>query len=62
MTKPQVLVADDDRAIRESLTRALELEGYEVVAVSDGADALRPRRTAARRAGARPDDAGASTG
>lgn len=25
-----VLVADDDRAIRESLTRALELEGYRV--------------------------------
>jgi len=40
MTKPHVLVADDDRAIRESLVRALELEGYEVTAVSNGADAL----------------------
>ncbi len=40
MTKSQVLVADDDRAIRESLVRALELEGYEVTAVSNGADAL----------------------
>ncbi len=35
-----VLVADDDRAIRESLVRALELEGYAVVAVGTGADAL----------------------
>ena len=36
----RVLVADDDRAIRESLARALELEGYPVVAVADGASAL----------------------
>ena len=36
----RVLVADDDRAIRESLARALELEGYEVVVVADGASAL----------------------
>lgn len=36
----QVLLADDDRAIRESVARALELEGYEVVAVSDGEQAL----------------------
>jgi two-component system response regulator MprA len=35
-----VLVADDDRAIRESLTRALELEGYGVVDVADGVEAL----------------------
>jgi two-component system response regulator MprA len=40
-----VLVADDDRAIRESLARALELEGYAVVAVDDGVQAL----TRARR-------------
>ncbi len=41
MTFPQrVLVADDDRAIRESLARALELEGYEVVAVADGVESL----------------------
>lgn len=40
-----VLVADDDRAIRESLTRALELEGYDVVGVDDGVGALiRTRR------------------
>ena len=36
----RVLVADDDRAIRESLVRALELEGYVVVPASDGASAL----------------------
>ena len=37
---PTVLVADDDRAIRESLTRALELEGYDVVGAVDGVEAL----------------------
>ena len=36
----RVLVADDDRAIRESLARALELEGYEVAVVADGVEAL----------------------
>ena len=36
----RVLVADDDRAIRESLARALELEGYDVVVTADGASAL----------------------
>jgi two-component system response regulator MprA len=35
-----VLIADDDRAIRESLARALELEGYGVVGVNDGIEAL----------------------
>jgi two-component system, OmpR family, response regulator MprA len=43
----RVLIADDDRAIRESLVRALELEGYEVTAVVDGVQALaRTRRDA----------------
>ena len=41
----RVLIADDDRAIRESLARALELEGYDVAAVVDGVEAL----TRARR-------------
>jgi two-component system response regulator MprA len=42
-----VLVADDDRAIRESLGRALELEGYRVVGVDDGVQAVtRARRDA----------------
>jgi two-component system, OmpR family, response regulator MprA len=36
----RVLVVDDDRAIRESLARALELDGYEVELASDGAAAL----------------------
>jgi two-component system, OmpR family, response regulator MprA len=35
-----VLVADDDRAIRDSLARALGLAGYRVTTVSDGAAAL----------------------
>ncbi|QRP50140.1 response regulator transcription factor [Amycolatopsis sp. FDAARGOS 1241] len=38
--QPRVLLADDDRAIRESLLRALELEGYEVTEVTDGVAAL----------------------
>jgi two-component system response regulator MprA len=36
----RVLVADDDRAIRASLARALELEGYDVTTAADGASAL----------------------
>ena len=36
----RILVADDDRAIREAVARALELEGYEVVTASDGVAAL----------------------
>ncbi len=36
----RVLIAEDDRQVRESLVRVLEFEGYEVVAVNDGAAAL----------------------
>jgi two-component system response regulator MprA len=36
----RLLLADDDRAIRESLERALELEGYAVTSVADGVEAL----------------------
>jgi two-component system response regulator MprA len=36
----RVLIAEDDRAVRDALVRALELEGYEVCAVPDGAQAL----------------------
>jgi two-component system response regulator MprA len=36
----RVLIADDDRAIRDSLTRALGLEGYDVVQAIDGNSAL----------------------
>jgi two-component system response regulator MprA len=45
----RLLVVDDDRAVRESLRRALTLEGYEVELAEDGADGL------ARVAGAEPD-------
>jgi two-component system response regulator MprA len=36
----RVLLAEDDRSVRESLARALRLEGYDVEVVSDGAQAL----------------------
>ncbi|MEJ7832839.1 MAG: response regulator transcription factor [Nocardioides sp.] len=38
--KPRVLVVDDDKAVRESLRRSLEFNGYEVQLASDGAEAL----------------------
>lgn len=38
--KSKVLVVDDDRAVRESLRRSLEFNGYEVALASDGAEAL----------------------
>jgi two-component system response regulator MprA len=36
----KVLVVDDERAVRDSLKRALELEGYDVSLATDGGDAL----------------------
>jgi two-component system, OmpR family, response regulator MprA len=36
----RVLVVDDDSAVRESLRRALQLEGYQVELASDGVEAL----------------------
>jgi two-component system response regulator MprA len=36
----KIMVVDDERAVRESLRRALELQGYEVELASDGAEAL----------------------
>jgi two-component system response regulator MprA len=36
----KILVVDDDRAVRDSLRRALELQGYEVDLAADGAEAL----------------------
>ena len=36
---PHVVIADDDRAIRESLQRALTLEGYRVTLAADGVQA-----------------------
>ncbi len=38
--KPRVLVVDDDKAVRESLRRSLEFNGYEVALATDGAEAL----------------------
>lgn len=44
-----VLIAEDDRAVRDALARVLRIEGYQVDAVTDGAAALN------RIAEARPD-------
>jgi two-component system, OmpR family, response regulator MprA len=38
--KPRVLVVDDDKAVRESLRRSLEFNGYDVALAEDGAEAL----------------------
>jgi two-component system response regulator MprA len=40
VTGPRILVVDDERALRDSLRRALALEGYEVELATDGHDAL----------------------
>ena len=39
-TAATILIAEDDRRVRDSLNRCLRLEGYEVLAVPDGAAAL----------------------
>ena len=36
----KILVVDDERAVRESLRRALELEGYQIDLAADGREAL----------------------
>jgi diguanylate cyclase (GGDEF)-like protein/PAS domain S-box-containing protein len=40
MTRPSLLVVDDNEANRDVLSRRLGLRGYEVVTAADGADAL----------------------
>ncbi len=47
--RPRVLVVDDDQAVRESLRRSLEFNGYDVSLAADGAEAL------ARIGGSNPD-------
>src|SRR5207248_1531372 len=40
MTQMKILVVDDERAVRDSLRRALELEGYEIDLAENGGQAL----------------------
>jgi len=40
MSSMKIMVVDDERAVRESLRRALELEGYEIELAADGGEAL----------------------
>jgi two-component system, OmpR family, response regulator MprA len=40
MPEMRIMVVDDERAVRESLRRALTLEGYDVELASDGEEAL----------------------
>ena len=40
LPRPRVLVVDDDHAVRESLRRSLEFNGYDVALAGDGAEAL----------------------
>ena len=53
LPKPRVLVVDDDKAVRESLRRSLEFNGYAVSLACDGAEALAGLSTPV--AGAAPD-------
>ena len=39
-SRPRVLVVDDDQAVRDSLRRSLEFNGYAVTLAHDGAEAL----------------------
>lgn len=40
MAVGQVLLVDDDRALRDAVGRALRLEGFEVTLATDGPEAL----------------------
>ncbi len=46
MRAMRILVVDDERAVRESLRRALELEGYQVELAEDGEQALERTKAA----------------
>ena len=43
----RILVVDDDKAVRDSLKRALVLEGYDVDLAADGTEAVRSLTQAA---------------
>lgn len=40
MLNTKILIAEDDRAVRDALDRALRLEGYEIILTADGSEAL----------------------
>src|ERR1051325_7216131 len=40
LMKPKILVLDDDQSVRASLVKVLEMENYEVLEASTGADAI----------------------
>ena len=40
MTPVKILIVDDEPAVRDSIRRALQLEGYDVELAGDGAEAL----------------------
>ncbi len=48
MSAGSILVVEDDRDIRETLSEALEEEGYEVVGAKDGIEAIERLRAATR--------------
>ncbi|HEX2016452.1 MAG TPA: response regulator, partial [Solirubrobacteraceae bacterium] len=43
----RMLIADDDRAVRDALRRVLSLAGYDVIVAEGGGEALTQARTAA---------------
>ena len=40
MLNTKLLIAEDDRAVRDALDRALRVEGYQVILTADGSEAL----------------------
>src|SRR6185295_18692696 len=45
MSRPRVLIIEDEKALTEVLTYNLEREGYDAVVANDGADGLRKAQT-----------------
>ena len=44
--KPRILIADDEKNIRFTMTHALERSGYEIAAAVNGEDALKQMEAA----------------